>query len=107
MYHNPDFGDMNLEQTIQLLVEVMSAFPNTIILEDDMLAEGDKVLTRYTMKQTQKGTFRGIPATGKKFVTEDIHIHRIAKGKIAEVWTYMDTYSMMTQLGLIPAAPKK
>ena len=107
VWHNPiGGGDLNVEQGMKFLAGLMAAFPDYKFTVKDQVAEGDKVVSIVTEQATHKGTFNGIPATGKKFMIDDVHIHRIAKGKIAEVWTYPDMYSMMTQLGVIPA-PKK
>jgi len=105
--HSLSRGDMNLEQTIQYLVMAVSAFPDLNVDIDDILAEGDKVVTRYTLKGTHKGTFMGIPATGKQIVTKAVEIDKIVKGKIVERWDFSDNLGMMTQLGAIPStAPK-
>jgi predicted ester cyclase len=73
-----------------------------------MIAEGDKVVTRYTARFTHKGAFMGIPPTGKQIVARGVEINRIKDGKIVETWDFMDYLGVMTQLGVIPgASPKK
>lgn len=81
---------------------VRAAFPDGRVTIDDMIAEGDKVVTRYTSSGTHKGDFMGIAATGKKVVVTGIVMSRIAKGKIAEEWEELDTLGFMVQLGAIP-----
>jgi steroid delta-isomerase-like uncharacterized protein len=110
----PDFiihdlarGDMNREQRIQIMISLLPALPDLTFSIDDMVAEGDKVVARYTMKATHKGTMMGIPASGKQFAVKGIDINRIVRGKVAEVWSLSDSLGVMTQLGAIPSAASK
>jgi steroid delta-isomerase-like uncharacterized protein len=80
-----------------------AAFPDLKITAEDMIAEGDKVATRYTMTGTHKGEFMGIAATGKQVTVTGIEITRIAEGKLVEHWEASDQMGMMQQLGVIPS----
>lgn len=82
---------------------ILSAFPDWHVTVEDMLAEGDKVVTRFTRQGTQRGELLGIPATGKSVTTTGIDIFRIADGKLAEHWVESDVLGVMQQLGVIPA----
>jgi len=106
IFHLVSRGDMNLEQTIQHFVMATSAFPDFNISIDDMVAEGDKVATRYTYQGTQKGPFMG-PATGKHILVKGVEIRKIVGGKFLEAWDFPDTLGIMTQLGIIPGASPK
>jgi predicted ester cyclase len=106
IFHLVSQGDKNLEQTIQHFVMATSAFPDFNISIDDMVAEGDKVATRYTYQGTHKGPFMG-PATGKHFWVKGVEIRKIMGGKFLETWDFPDTLSMMTQLGIIPGTSPK
>jgi len=86
----------------QVLSEFFSAFPDVHFTFDDMVVEGDKVATRWTITGTHKGEFRGIPPTNKKVTIWGISIDRIAGGKVVEEWERFDTLGFMQQLGLIP-----
>ena len=81
-----------------------TAFPDWHTVIDDMVAEGDKVVVRYTATSTHQGEFRGIPATGKPYTQNTIVIFRLTNGKIVEGWLQTDMLSMMQQLGLMPAS---
>jgi steroid delta-isomerase-like uncharacterized protein len=108
IYHDVSTGDTNREQTIRDMVTYLSAFPDVNYSIDDILAEGDRTAIRCTLRATHKGTFKGIPATGKRIEVGQVEIHRIVGGKIAEAWGFSDSQSMMTQLGVIAgAAPRK
>ena len=91
------------EETQQFFRTLRAAFPDGRIMIEDMIAEGDKVVTRYTSRGTHKGDFMGIPATGKKVVGSGIVITRIAEDKIAEDWEEFDGIGFLQQLGVIPA----
>ena len=53
----------------------------------------------YTITGTHKGEFQGIAATGRTIKITGIAIHRIADGKIVEIWANWDALSLMQQLG--------
>jgi len=79
-----------------------NAFPDISMTIDDQIAEGDKVVSRWTAVGTHTGEMMGIPPTGKKATVTGISIDRIADGKIVEEWENFDELGMMQQLGLIP-----
>jgi len=92
-----------LEGVKQLLSMYFAAFPDLKVTIEDMIAEGDKVVARFTMTGTHKGEFMGIAATGKKVTVTGIEILRIAEGKLVEHWEAFDELGMMQQLGTIPS----
>jgi serine phosphatase RsbU (regulator of sigma subunit) len=58
------------------------------IIEDQMAAEGDRVVSHVRIRRTHdRGEFAGFAPTGKEYVVEGIVIHRIEGGKIAEEWS--------------------
>ena len=91
------------EETEQFIRMFFAAFPDNRYTIEDMIAEGDKVVTRYTVRGTHKGDFLGIPATGKEVAFTSILITRISESKIVEEWEESDTLGFMRQLGAIPA----
>ena len=86
----------------QFFAMAHSAFPDFHSTLEDMFAEGDKVVQRFTARGTHKGEFMGIPPTGKQVTITGIAIDRIAGGKIVENWVNMDMLGMMVQLGVVP-----
>ena len=100
-------GDLTREKTIQFDTTLVPVFPDLKLTVDDMVAEGDKVVTRTTAQATQKVTWMGKSASGKKFVIKNVVIWEITAEKATEVWSFWDSLAMMTQLGVIPAAPKR
>src|ERR1700680_418851 len=87
----------------QLLGMYLTAFPDLHLTVEDMIAEGDRVVARFTMRGTQQGTFMEIPPTGKQVTVTAIDINRISDGKSVEHWLEMDTFSLLQQLRVIPA----
>jgi len=87
----------------QLSTTFRGAFPDFKATIDDIIAEGDKVVTRSTWSGTHKGEFMGIAPTGKSVSFGVIDIVRFAGGKFVEHWGRMDDMGMMQQLGVIPA----
>ena len=79
-----------------------SAFPDLQFAVEDMVAEGDKVAARITIRGTHKGPFLDIAPTGKQITVDAIDIFRFASGKIVDHWGVTDQMIMMQQLGAIP-----
>jgi predicted ester cyclase len=80
------------------------AFPDAMVIPEAMVAEGDKVAVRFTVRGTHRGEFMGIAPTGKEVVVQGMDINRMANGKIVERWGIADSLSMLQQLGVIPSS---
>jgi predicted ester cyclase len=91
------------EGTKQAIGMTLSGFPDLHITIEDMIAEGDKVVIRFTTHGTQQGALGSIPPTGKQVAVSTIEITRMAGGKIVEDWGLDDRLGMLQQLGLVPA----
>ncbi len=87
-----------LKQFSEMRAASLPDYHSTI---EDIVAEGDKVVLRFTGRGTHKGDFMGIPPTGKQVTIKGIGIHRIANGKVVENWVTMDMLSVMQQLGVV------
>ena len=92
-----------LEGTKMFASMFFSAFPDTHIHIDDLLAEGDRVVTRWSAHGTHRGELMGIPPTGKTVNMSGIAIDRFEGGKSVEHWEIFDQMGLMQQLGVIPA----
>jgi len=75
-----------------------TAFPDWTERVDDIIAEGDRVVIRFTSTGTQKGEFAGVAPSGKKVTIHEAAIYRLADGKIVEQWGFPDSQSLMQQL---------
>jgi steroid delta-isomerase-like uncharacterized protein len=80
-----------------------TAFPDVRLTIDDQIAEGDRVVTRWTARGTHQAELFGIPATGKQSTVTGMTIDRIVEGRIVESWTNWDTLGLLQQLGALPA----
>jgi steroid delta-isomerase-like uncharacterized protein len=87
----------------KLVSMIHTGFSDYRVAVEDMVAEGDKVVIRLTMRGTHEGEFMGITPTGKHVTWTGITILRIEGGKIVEIWNQVDNLSMMQQLGVVPS----
>ena len=90
------------EGSKQFVTAYRNAFPDVHFTIDDQIAEGDKVVTRWTAQGTHQGELAGLPATGRSSTVTGIVVDRLVNGKIAESWGIFDEFGMMQQLGVIP-----
>ncbi|SRR5713101_5188463 len=77
---------------------VFAAFPDVHVTLEDTIAEGARVAERHTARATHKGTFMGVPATGKKIYWTENHIYRLVNGRIAELWSEWSYQKLMDQI---------
>jgi steroid delta-isomerase-like uncharacterized protein len=103
VWHEPDQDIRGYEEARQFVSTFFDAFPDINITVEDAIAEGDKAVTRYTIRGTHRGETEEFgPPTGRQMEVEGITIHRIEGGKIVEEWERYDNLSVMQQLGLVP-----
>lgn len=93
-------GSAGVKAQVSMYAGALSDAHNAI---EDLFAEGDKVVIRWSATAKQTGEFAGIPATGKQFKTTAITIYRFKDGKVVEGWTEYNSLEMMQQLGVVPA----
>lgn len=103
VHHIPDVLNhvMDYEDFRKRELQISGAFPDLTRSIEDMIAEGDRVVTRSVMKGTHSGNLPNIPATNKKIDVASIVINRIEDGKIAEGWESYDSLGMYLQLEVI------
>ena len=80
-----------------------AAFPDWQVAVEDLVAEGDEVAVRVTVRGTHRGELMGVPPSGNTVDFGLIGSLRIADGRIAEGWVTFDALGMMQQIGAIPA----
>ena len=88
----------------EVFVRLHRAFPDLHITIEDLIEEGDKVVSRNTVTGTHQGEYMGIPPTGKSVTYNEIFIVRFTGGRIAETWGIVDVFSQMKQLGALSAS---
>ncbi len=104
VHHGPGMPP-DLEGFKQMGVMFRSAISDMEVVVEDVIAEGDRVVDRITVRGTHTGELMGVPASGKRFEIEEVHIARIADGKIVERWSHADMLGLLQQIGGIPASP--
>ena len=105
-FHDPSvpggkfIGPEGLTQFVQIY---RGAFPDVQITVNDQVAEGDKVVTRWTATGTHRGQLMGIAPTGKHATVTGVDIDRYEAGKVVEAWASYDMHGMLEQLGVVPS----
>ena len=92
-------GVENMKSGLQMGFDT---FPDYLLTVDDEVAEGDKVVFRWTLRGTHEGEYLGVPATGKKIEQIGAAIYRMANARIVELWFYPDNLGLLQQFGAIP-----
>lgn len=111
----PDYLDHNApdergpERVLRVAAQARAAFPDLTYDIEEVIAERDIVAFRLVMHGTHKGPLpgSGLPGTGKRVTVRQMHMARVADGKVAEHWALRDDLGMMRQLGLIPSPPSR
>jgi predicted ester cyclase len=94
--------DMDRAGMKQITPVFFMAFPDLHYSLEDLIAEGDKVVHRYTFRATHQGEFMSVPATGKVVAFTGIVKSRFAGSKFVEDWRQVDDLSWLQHLGVIP-----
>jgi steroid delta-isomerase-like uncharacterized protein len=100
---NSESGEVRGADTIKEEIEwFRSAVPDLTYTVEDQIAEGDKVVTRYTASGTHQGEFFGVAPTGKRIEMSGIQIDRFDEsGKMVEEWPEYDLLGAMRQMGAV------
>jgi predicted ester cyclase len=88
--------------TAEFLHLYRTAFPDFHVRVEEILSDGDRVITRWRMQGTQTGPLMGIDPTGQPIDVRGIRIDRFANGKIVETWGNWDSLGMLEQIGALP-----
>jgi len=101
----PDFG-RGPESERKRATLYRTAFPDLQLTIEDIIAEGETVMTRWSCHGTHKGDLSGIAPTGKQFTISGVTIARLTNGKLAEGYVNWDALGLMQQLGVAPELVK-
>jgi steroid delta-isomerase-like uncharacterized protein len=82
--------------------QISGGFPDYDIHIDEVVAEGDKVVLRFTFRGTNTGDYFGIPSTDKPVTMRFIEIFTVRDGQIASIWHVANVLDVMQQLGFLP-----
>lgn len=107
----PDFVDhdplpgttADLAGLKDFVAQIRAAFPDMQVTADDIVAEGDRLAVRSTLRGTHEGDFMGIPGSGKKVEVSNYDFVRFESDQAAEHWGVIDSAALMEQIGMAPA----
>ena len=85
------------ETFLGMLEAVHAAFPDFNLVDHDVIAEGDRVASRWTVYGTHQGQLGPFPPTGERLTISGLSIYRVAGGKVAEGWVQDDTMTLLAQ----------
>lgn len=89
----------------EVFTRLLQVYPDLHVEIEDLIAEGDRVVSRNTVTGTQLGDYMGHPPSGKHVTYNEIFVMRFAGGRIVETWGVVDVLAQMRQIGVIPAQP--
>jgi steroid delta-isomerase-like uncharacterized protein len=101
----PDFGH-GPEGERKRATLYRTAFPDIHLTVEDIVAEGETVMTRWSCRGTHKGDLNGIVPTGKQVNISGVTVVRLTNGKMAEGYVNWDALGLMQQLGVVPELAK-
>ncbi len=87
----------------RVVAGIRRAFPDWHEDVQDVIAQRDRVVTRFISTGTHLGPFRGIAPTGRRVTVAETAVFRVAGGKVVEQWGALDTLGMLQQLGVVAA----
>ena len=96
-------GFQGVEPFKQQITAFRTAFPDLRVTIDDLMIDGDRFASRTTVTGTHTGDLMGMPATGRHISVEAVDLGHIENGQAKDRWGGLNMYSMLTQLGVIPA----
>jgi steroid delta-isomerase-like uncharacterized protein len=88
------------------LTQFFTGLPDSMVTVDDIIAEGDQVACRWTMRATHEGPLFGFPATGRQVQISGFTFYRITGGKVVEESGAGNTIGLMQQLGAVIGPPQ-
>jgi len=95
-------GEKGAEGFAETVNSIRIGFPDIKWAVEDLMAEGNKVMVRWSWKGTNKGSFRGLPASNKEVVDSAIAIYEFSDSKIIKAWIQSDKLGFLQQIGIIP-----
>ncbi|MBN6038288.1 ester cyclase [Amycolatopsis sp. 195334CR] len=102
VFHAPVPSGLSGREAIKNVWDVLlRAFPDIHVEVEDLIAEGDKVVSRNTVTGTHLGEYRGTPATGRKVTYSEMFVVRFDGDRVAELWGVVDVFGQLRQLGLV------
>lgn len=103
-WHAGAMGEARDLESYQRQVETLfRAFPDLYLEIADAVAEGDRVSVRARLSGTHRGSFRGVPPTGKRIHSTGASTYRVVDGRIVEEWWTQDLFGILQQIDALPS----
>ena len=87
-----------IDDVRRVVVLFRTAFPDASYTIHDLIAEGDRVVARWSLTGTHRGTYLDVSPTEKRVILKGILIYRLEDEKIVEYWGEIDHLGLMRQL---------
>ncbi len=101
--HDANMPDMEGPRAARdFIAGVVSAFPDIQLRVEQLIVQDDLVAVRLFLRGSHRGTFLGVPASGREVAFESMEVFRLAGGKIAEQWVVLNALGLFQQIGAIP-----
>jgi len=102
--HSPTVGETRGREGYRGFYQALrGSFPDIEFTIEDLIAEGDRVVSRWRARGTHLGEYRGLPPTGKSGVIGGTSVFRISDGRVVECWTNADDLGLLQLTGAITA----
>jgi len=105
-YRSPVVSIDGADRLKRFFLMIRKAFPDLHYVVEDLVAEGDKVVSSFSSRGTCLGGFEGTPLSGRQFSVPGVTILCMHDGRISEVRSFWDIYTQMQQLHWTPPAAK-
>ena len=92
---------LGIEGFKEIVAMFRTAFPDGRFVIEDIIAEGDKVVTWAYFTGTHQGPLEELPPTGRRVRVKDVDLYRLEDGKVVESWAHLDQPGMLQQLGVM------
>lgn len=101
--HDPGLPtpDADLSTIKQTIGGLLAAFPDMHSSEEDLIADGQTVVVRRTMRGTHRGEFMGVAATGKSVAFSGMWLAHVDGGRLQEQWVSFDALGLLRQIGAL------
>ena len=99
--HDPLGDHYGPEGLAVSVMELRTAFPDLIVTIDDLIGEGDRIASRFTLTGTHRGPFLGLPPTDREVTVMGLAVDRLCDHQLVERWGTLDAVGLMRQLGAI------
>ena len=100
VYHGTSMSMNGREEYKQVYDVFRSALHDTRLEIQELIAEGDRVMSRVSLRCVHGGEFEGLPPTGREIELDAFTVFRLVDGRIAEEWEIIDELGMMQQIGM-------